>query len=314
MFGKISSIIGALFKNGTPAGTTVDSSMVGEGFSQGTSEERSPEALKPTGVPPLSSSSHIDWGDWLTREKPHPKSRLDRRKKKAWVKDNVALFMGYPNHASSYEIRHRYHQDGYHRVILGNSTFSVHERNLLAVDLESHGHCIEFIIGKSPLMKEYEKQQKDFRTAVKSHIAMGKFTDINTDIGRAAIKAVEAKFIQEKMEGLSEYNRNILIPLLRCGLKKKVGLEDHILKSIGLVTKDSATHKYRPITVLNNKQVSHLGLDSRKIWFGVIDGHRSSRSHFSRSNDPMTVLDAIGFRRVPRKWVPEFERLLRVYK
>jgi len=63
---------------------------------------------------------------------------------------------------------------------------------------------------------------------------------------------------------------------------------------ISIITGDG----YRNVSTLDAKYVSHLKLDTRKKWFVVWNDHRTS------------MLAMVGFRRVPRKWVPEMNALL----
>jgi hypothetical protein len=59
---------------------------------------------------------------------------------------------------------------------------------------------------------------------------------------------------------------------------------------------------YRNVSTLDLKYVSHLKLDTRKTWFVVWDENKRGQ----RTN----MLAMVGFRRVPRKWVPEMNALL----
>jgi hypothetical protein len=62
---------------------------------------------------------------------------------------------------------------------------------------------------------------------------------------------------------------------------------------------------YKSVDRLDHKMVSLLNLNPRKTWFGIY----SNGSYICDDKD-RKVSDLIGFRRVPRKWVPELNRML----
>jgi hypothetical protein len=64
---------------------------------------------------------------------------------------------------------------------------------------------------------------------------------------------------------------------------------------------------HKPIEKLSPKMISKLGLDSRKTWFGTLDKRMSISSNEYKHRKFIAL---VGFRRVPRKWVPELNALL----
>lgn len=62
---------------------------------------------------------------------------------------------------------------------------------------------------------------------------------------------------------------------------------------------------YKSVDRLDHKMVSLLNLNPRKTWFGIY-----SKGSYICDDKDRKVSDLIGFRRVPRKWVPELNRML----
>ena len=60
------------------------------------------------------------------------------------------------------------------------------------------------------------------------------------------------------------------------------------------------------VHTLNEKSVSARKLDSHKTWFAYMDLSKYQFNRDRRKPDP-SVIVLKGFRRVPRKWIPEFD-------
>lgn len=65
---------------------------------------------------------------------------------------------------------------------------------------------------------------------------------------------------------------------------------------------------YHRIETLDHKMVSRMKLNPRKTWFAVTADPYPSICDDNYKNREFAAI--VGFRRVPRKWVPELDKLL----
>jgi hypothetical protein len=187
-------------------------------------------------------------------------------------------------------ISHYYHADGFHRVVTTNeSLFKNDVEDIHVMDLALHGPCLCVCI--SPTTEE------GLARMVKNVVQKYSVDLNNLDDYRKLPRGIQKRLslrlrktapfpVEETLGYRGKQNP---------GKKFKVRFSIDIPQGMSL-------HR---IEVLDLKRVSSLGLDSKKIWFAVTE----NLSGMSRRNrDSIKALQ--GFRRVPRKWVKEFDSLL----
>lgn len=187
-------------------------------------------------------------------------------------------------------ISHYYHADGFHRVVTTNeSIFKNDVDDIHVMDLALHGPCLCVCIsptaeeGLARMLKNVVQKYSVDLSSVDAYqkLPRGIQKRLSLRLGKTAPYNVE-----ETLGYRGKQNP---------GKKFKVSFSIETPRGMSL----------HMIEVLDLKRVSSLGLNSKKIWFAVTE----SLSGVSRRNrDSIKALQ--GFRRVPRKWVKEFDSLL----
>jgi hypothetical protein len=188
-------------------------------------------------------------------------------------------------------ITHYYHSDGFHRVVTSNeSAFRNDIDDVHNMDLVLHGPCLCVCI--SPTKEE------ELSRLVKN-VTKKYSVDLNNTESFSKLPNGIRKRISLRLRRVSD-----IFPVeetLGYRGKQNPGKKFQVKFSIDTPPGMSLLR----IEILDLKRVSSLGLNSKKIWFAVTE----SLSGLSRRNrDSIKALQ--GFRRVPRKWVKEFDSLL----
>jgi len=189
------------------------------------------------------------------------------------------------------EITHYYHSDGFHRVVTSNEpSFRNDIDDIHSMDLSLHGPCLCVCISPS----EKEKLSRMIKNVVRKYSvdldSEGAYDNLPRGIKkRLSIRlsnAVRSNSVEEIL-----------------GYRGKQNPDKKFKVSFSIEAPRGAD--FHRIEVLDLKRVSSLGLNSKKIWFAVTESlYGISR----RNRDSIKALQ--GFRRVPRKWVKEFDSLL----
>jgi hypothetical protein len=192
-------------------------------------------------------------------------------------------------------VKHCYHEDGFHRVFFGNYVGGGASSALHDMDTITHGPCLSFSLVKTR-EKSIAKKIDDRITIVLARLkAEGKELPSEEELKQLRVLL---KNSDHRYKYVPRGNRGDTLP-------RADGTKADKVVSISINLGREENHYHR-ITVLEAKMVSILGLSSKKIWFAVL---KDKESWMGRKAKP-TVLAVKGFRRVPRKWVPEFKELM----